>query len=227
MQKSLLLILVLIFVLSFSGCGLLSPKPSETEEPSASPLVTEAPEESPDPSPEESQPAETEPVSEPTPQPDGFITVNTGSGELQVEAANFKGTLQSSPLLKFNVFIDTAKYEESKKASVFRYISKEDESGNTFLEISFAADTTAAELSPTIMSSYFDFTTIEFASYSKIGSDKLRASTILANNDSREMEVYLIDVTGGVVVAALSTMSEYSDAALPYLHAMLDTLTLE
>ena len=227
MRKSLFLVIVLIFILSLSGCGLFSPKPSETEEPTASPEVTVTPEESAAPSPEESQPVETDDGSEPTPALDGFITVNTGSEELKVEAANFKGTLQSSPLLKFNVFIDTSKYEESKKDSIFRYTSTDDKSGDTFLDISFAADTTASELSPTIMGSYFDFTVIEFASYSKIGSDKLRASTILANNDSRAMEVYLIDVTGGVVVAAVSSMSEYSEAALPYLHAMLDTLILE
>lgn len=227
MRKISLIMLLFIITLTLSGCSLFS-KPTETEEPTATPVVTETPGESSAPTPAESQPSETaEPEPSASPVPDGYIIVNIDGEEREVEAASFTGTLRSSPLLKFGVYIDSAQYEESNTETAFRYTYTGDSSGSTFLEISFYADTTASERSPAVMSSYFEFTTIEFASYTKIGSDKLLASTINANNDDRVMEAYLIDVSGGVVQAAVSVKAECSASALPYLHAMLDTLTLE
>jgi hypothetical protein len=227
MRKISFIMLLLIISLTLSGCSLFS-KPTETEEPTASPVVTETPGESSAPTPAESQPPETaEPEPSASPAPDGYIKVKIDDQEREVEAASFTGTLRSSPLLKFSVYIDSSQYEESQTETAFRYTYTGDSSGSTFLEISFHPDTTSSELSPTVMSSYFEFTVIEFASYTKIGSDKLLASTINANNDNRAMEAYLIDVSGGVVQVAVSTKTEYSASALPYLHAMLDTLTLE
>ena len=188
MRKISFIMLLLIISLTLSGCSLFS-KPTETggaysltggHGNTGRKLC---------PTPSESQPPETaEPEPSASPAPDGYIKVTIDGQEREVEAASFTGTLRSSPLLKFSLYIDSSQYEESQTETAFRYTYTGDSSGSTFLEISFHPDTTSSELSPTVMSTYFEFTVIEFASYTKIGSDKLLASTINANNDNRAME---------------------------------------
>ncbi len=170
--------------------------------------------------------AEPSPEAPASPEPDGVISVVVGGKSLEVPAYKARGELRSDPPLGFEMYVAAEAYGETADKGRYRYAFTGDESGQTFVEISFISGSSAEELAPSFLNDYIDFTSIEFSSYEKVGRDGLSAYKINANGGGLHAEAYLIDTEGGAAALVISCRDEYLSGCLPYLAAMLDTFAL-
>lgn len=95
-----------------------------------------------------------------------------------------------------------------------------------FFEIKLIDGKDAAELTPSYLDGYIDYTDIEFSGKNKISESGIYAQVSVAINGTSYCEAYLIDVAGGTIAVVLSYPAELSDSHAPLLRAMLYTFEL-
>ncbi len=210
-----------------AACGIM-PKDGGTQQADESPAVSDSV--SPAPSKEPAGGGET-PGPEGTPEPSSVPKVPDAvlqAGGEELAAYRETGELGAASAQSFEILIaEGYALAAGGDGDALRYAYAEDESGETFIELGFAAGLSAEELAPSFMDGYMDFTSIEFSSYVKVGKDGLDAYLIKADNDTRHAEAYLIDREGGAAYLVISCFNGVAEQCLPQLEAMRDTLILE
>jgi hypothetical protein len=222
-KTALFTVFCLLLFVFLAACG-IEPVKRAGGTPAPSDAASPAPSGEPQGGGETAEPEITpEPSSGPA-APDAVLQVD---GE-DIPAYRKTGKLRASPALSYEILIAEG-YElaASEDGDSYRYASAADESGQTFIELGFAAGLSAEELAPSFMNGYLDFKSIEFSSYVKVGKDGLDAYQIKADNETLHAEAYLIDREGGAAYLALCCGESVLEQCLPRLEAMRDTLILE
>ena len=198
--KLLCLLLALIMALSFAACkGKGNENPGDNEPEGQTDDQT-------DPKPDENEPVtpDNPPVFE------GGITFELPDNSATVTAES-----------------DAEDYLISKETDSYTIISSNDEKDFTFAQIKYFPATTSEELAPSFIDKNIGaLQNLEFPGSIQIGVDGEYAELIIGSDDSRYVEVYLIDTDNGVVAVILSVSADLKDAEFAGIHKIVDTIMI-
>jgi len=248
MKKFTIFLMAALLLLSLTACketpAVTPTPPADTSVPSETPAATPTP----TPTPTPSAPAITPmPTPETTPDPDGsespdpddpqntpesgdwkLLTIFVDETEYSAFAFPYDAQLRSAePPVSFRIYYDTTTLDAVFQNNAYRFCGTDEEADpRVYMEISVITGASAAEIAPSFVDSYIDFTDIEFSSYTTIGANRLNADSITAYNAEQYVAAYLVDVANGVVTVTISSPSP-NDASFHWFKAMLGTLEIQ